>query len=209
MPKLKVTPKWQLPETIEAVREYYVSAGDDPIYPQQLALDLEIPVWAVYHIASNLGVAKRSRIKKLIKYEVDEKGCWNWLTNLDDKGYGKITINNRRTRAHIYYYEQKYGEVPEGLELDHLCRNKRCCNPDHLEAVTGIVNVRRGNNTKYPQELIEHIREEFKRGKSYRDIAYENQMKYFTVWKYINDLTKRRNITMQESKSKEKELEHG
>jgi hypothetical protein len=78
-------------------------------------------------------------------WEVDpETGCWQWLLNMSSRGYGRIWADGRRHTAHRYVYEHFHGPIPEGLELDHLCRNKLCVNPDHLEPVTHIENVRRG-----------------------------------------------------------------
>ena len=80
----------------------------------------------------------------------DPDACWNWLVAVDQHGYGKIRIGGRRAtggrdvKAHQFSYEIKYGPVPEGLEIDHLCRNPRCVNPVHLEAVTHGENMRRG-----------------------------------------------------------------
>lgn len=67
-------------------------------------------------------------------------GCWEWLLSLTSSGYGAY----RRTTAHQAAYRAWIGEVPEGLELDHLCRNRKCCNPAHLEVVTHLENMRRG-----------------------------------------------------------------
>lgn len=70
-------------------------------------------------------------------------GCWLY-TNVFNNGYGQIQINGRDTLAHRTAYEYFKGPIPEGLELDHLCRTKACVNPDHLEPVTRSENVRRG-----------------------------------------------------------------
>lgn len=73
-------------------------------------------------------------------------GCWEWQghTNRPD-GYGRIDVVNRETYVvHRVVYVMLRGPIPDGLSLDHLCRNTRCVNPDHLEAVTHLVNVRRG-----------------------------------------------------------------
>jgi hypothetical protein len=71
--------------------------------------------------------------------------CWVWQKALTEKGYGRSKIPGfRRTmRVHRATYELYVGPIPEGLTIDHLCRIKSCCNPDHLEAVTAIENCRR------------------------------------------------------------------
>lgn len=72
-------------------------------------------------------------------------GCMLWLSSINQFGYGRASIGpNRRVVAHKLAYEFVYGQVPDGLELDHLCRVRCCINPAHLEPVTKIVNVRRG-----------------------------------------------------------------
>lgn len=61
-------------------------------------------------------------------------------------GYWRITIEGQRVYAHRHAYEQANGPIPDGLVLDHLCRNRWCCNPDHLEPVTNEENIRRGES---------------------------------------------------------------
>jgi hypothetical protein len=72
--------------------------------------------------------------------------CWNWIGKKDRADYGVFYISGdkRNARAHRFSYELHLGTIPEGLVLDHLCRNKRCVNPEHLEPVTQRENVRRG-----------------------------------------------------------------
>lgn len=70
-------------------------------------------------------------------------GCWNWTGRIED-GYGKVALSSRYTSVHKASFELWKGRVPNGTELDHLCRNRRCFNPDHLEPVTHQENVRRG-----------------------------------------------------------------
>lgn len=69
--------------------------------------------------------------------------CWLWTGRLDVDGYGRITIKKRPARAHRAAYETFVGPIPEGMEIDHLCRVRHCVRPDHLEAVTHRVNVTR------------------------------------------------------------------
>lgn len=72
--------------------------------------------------------------------------CWGWdSTHLDGYGQYRITENRRRrtVAAHRYSYEQLIGPIPAGLELDHLCRNRGCVNPYHLDPVTHAVNAAR------------------------------------------------------------------
>lgn len=70
--------------------------------------------------------------------------CWPWQSRTDD-GYGSAWIDGRKEKSHRYAYRSVHGEIPVGLEIDHLCRNRACCNPWHLEAVTHRENVVRGD----------------------------------------------------------------
>ena len=76
-----------------------------------------------------------------------ETQCWDWQLRTDRDGYGQMWIGKKPGRvlrfSHRMSYEAHRGEIPNGLQIDHLCRNKRCCNPDHLEAVTTQENTRR------------------------------------------------------------------
>lgn len=74
-------------------------------------------------------------------------GCWTTSVGLSAAGYSYFQIGGRGGRmvaSHRYAYEFAYGPVPDGLVLDHLCRNRACVRPDHLEAVTEQVNILRG-----------------------------------------------------------------
>lgn len=74
-------------------------------------------------------------------------GCWLWTASLDGKGYGQFQMGGSTgtVRAHRWCYEYFNGAIPAGLVIDHPCRDSRCVNPGHLEAVTFAENGRRGN----------------------------------------------------------------
>jgi hypothetical protein len=72
--------------------------------------------------------------------------CHLWTGTPTAKGYGRFWLNGRNIRAHHYAYVQAHGPIPAGHEIDHLCRNRLCVNPAHLEAVTHRVNVLRSSN---------------------------------------------------------------
>ena len=89
-----------------------------------------------------------SRFMALITVDTDS-GCWNWIGcgagGSKAKGYyGSFYYKGTKGYTHRLSYEHFKGPIPDGLQIDHLCRNRRCCNPAHLEAVTPRVNVGRG-----------------------------------------------------------------
>jgi hypothetical protein len=75
--------------------------------------------------------------------------CWEWTGSVSGLGYARFYVTvapyeRESFAAHAWSWEQVHGPVPEGLELDHLCRNRRCVNPAHLEPVTHLENMLRG-----------------------------------------------------------------
>ena len=79
----------------------------------------------------------------LNRVEVSDS-CWKWLGCLDARGYGIVRRNNKALKVHRVVYEIVVGKIPEGLVIDHVCRNRACCNPHHLEPVTNQENIIRG-----------------------------------------------------------------
>jgi hypothetical protein len=97
-------------------------------------------------------------------------GCWIWTGTVEEGGYGRFTIAKQKlASAHRISYFLHKGEIPSGMQLDHLCRVRCCVNPDHLEAVTNQVNAARGE-AGYHHKLKTHC----KRGHPFDD---EN-----TIW---------------------------
>lgn len=82
---------------------------------------------------------------------VEPSGCWIWTGHLTPAGYGWFSVGTRKggvrkaAMTHRLSYERHRGPIPHGMVLDHLCRNRSCANPDHLEPVTMKENLLRGN----------------------------------------------------------------
>lgn len=118
------------------------------------------------------GRHKRRRpdtLDELIKrtIPVPFSGCWLWLGGLNANGYGVAPWRRGRgsTLAHVATYSKTIGPVPDGLEIDHLCRVRCCVNPDHLEAVTHKINSQRGECGKNTGKIM-RSRTQCKRGHS-------------------------------------------
>ena len=80
----------------------------------------------------------------LTRYTENEQGCWIWTGTVLNNGYGQVKLRTRKHLTHRFFYEHIVGPIPDGMYLDHLCREKRCVNPAHLEPVTPQENVVRG-----------------------------------------------------------------
>lgn len=79
------------------------------------------------------------------RYVVDANGCWSWTGTTIKAGYSQISYQGRKFYGHRLSYEHFIGPIPDGLVIDHLCRNTRCVNPEHLEPVTTRENILRGD----------------------------------------------------------------
>lgn len=80
------------------------------------------------------------------KSAATRSGCWQWTGRLDIDGYGGISVRGAKLLAHRFSWIVFRGEIPAGLTLDHLCRNRACVNPDHLEPVDLRTNILRGTS---------------------------------------------------------------
>ncbi len=80
--------------------------------------------------------------------DCDPVGCWLWPRSTNGDGYGKLYVGKKLILAHRYAFELLVGPIPEGMTLDHLCRNRLCVRPSHLEPVTIAENLRRGHEAR-------------------------------------------------------------
>ncbi|KKM73271.1 hypothetical protein LCGC14_1412210 [marine sediment metagenome] len=87
------------------------------------------------------------------KVETSPDDCWVWTGAKYPGGYGCFWDGKKSVLSHRFYWEQINGVIPKGLELDHLCRNPACVNPQHIEAVTHRENVLRGRS---PEIMRQH-----------------------------------------------------
>jgi hypothetical protein len=86
----------------------------------------------------------KNTIQSIMRKVDKSDGCWEWTGWKNSRGYGRVRYNGKFKQAHRIIYELLNGELPRYLVLDHLCRNKGCVNPSHLEPVTNKENILRG-----------------------------------------------------------------
>jgi hypothetical protein len=124
-----------------------------------------------------------------LRYEVSEvTGCWVWSGAVNERGYGIVgTARHGTMRAHRVAYERLRGPIPPGLQLDHLCRNRRCVSPDHLEPVTNAENSRQGARAKLNWAAVRLIRRWYARERiSHRRLAAIFGVSNGTICKVLN-----------------------
>lgn len=98
-------------------------------------------------------------MKALVDIGANPNDCWEWQGNINNKtGYGKKTWFGRHVLAHRWVYEMLLGPIPDGMVINHLCSNKKCVNPHHLEVTTQAGNCRHGNGSKLTVLEVKEIK---------------------------------------------------
>lgn len=128
------------------------------------------------------------------KVEIPENrvDCWRWKETINGNGYGRYWVRPHWIAAHRFSYEQFKGAIPEGLQVRHLCHNRLCCNPDHLDVGTAKENARdsidagrftkgsTNGNSKLTEADVIHIRKNPDRLRSF-ELAKQFQVSTGTI----------------------------
>jgi len=102
--------------------------------------------------------------RKPHRYRIEDRGyvtpCWIWQLHINAGGYGMVGVggSGNLAQAHRVAWEKANGAVPDGLQLDHLCRHRACVRPDHLEPVTQAENSQRGASARLTANDVKHVR---------------------------------------------------
>jgi hypothetical protein len=115
--------------------------------------------------------------------------CWVWTDPLSDEGYGRFTLDRKLYQAHTWGYCHFVRPIPDGLEPDHLCRNRACVNYEsHLEPVTRRENVRRGVSFKFSDELVASLYARWLSGETKASLAREAGMGQTSIARRFRDI---------------------
>lgn len=109
-----------------------------------------------------------SKVKVADTHFYNGTPCWEWTSNKTNDGYGRFHLNGKKELPHRVYYQDTKGKIPNGLELDHLCRNHACLNLEHLQAITHKENMKRGL-TGFLSGLKNHLKTHCPHGHEYNE----------------------------------------
>lgn len=118
---------------------------------EQCTLEFDFSPASIYDLSDPRipeRIRKKISVRDIPRHHLaaDKGPCWIWTAFKNPKGYGRVTYKSRNLSAHEAVFFMLIGPKPEGRCLDHLCRNRSCCNPQHLEPVTMRENIMRGDN---------------------------------------------------------------
>lgn len=130
-------------------------------------------------------------------YVIEPNGCWRWTKGKTTAGYGHISIRQVYFQAHRLMYILHRGPVTTE-HIDHLCRNRWCVNPWHLEPVSAAVNAQRGSQAHLTPEKVALIRDAHAKGHGVRALARMLGVNHGTVSRIVNGLTWKGESTTEE-----------
>ena len=117
---------------------------------------------------------------------ITDAGCWEWRYLVNDQGYGVMTVDSRRRRAHRYYYERLVAPIPRGRLLHHRCENRRCVNPDHLEPLLPSHHMAVAPSAKLTWAAVEEIRRRHAAGEGQSALSREFGVSSSIVCRVVN-----------------------
>jgi hypothetical protein len=134
----------------------------------------------------------RSHLKRLSQdpYREEDRGyttpCWIWLRTISHDGYAQQKIIGESHVAHKNNYMRKFGPVPNGKVLDHLCKVRCCVNPDHLEVVSHTENLRRRHDAKLDRQKVNEIKALRGKGKTLNELAAQFNVQANTISRVLS-----------------------